>query len=104
MSVNLPESDAQRGQRRHADVSAAWSNLCEARYCCVLLAPTLLLSACVLRQATYCKHPTLCTLQVTVVLVSPRRPVSVGTVARALSSFEVEDMRIVAPREEYVTK
>ncbi|MEW5315543.1 MAG: hypothetical protein WDW38_006964 [Sanguina aurantia] len=41
--------------------------------------------------------------QVTVVLVSPRRPVSVGTVARALSSFEVEDMRIVAPREDYVT-
>lgn len=35
---------------------------------------------------------------VSVVLVSPKRPNSVGAVARAASSFECEDVRIVAPR------
>ena len=35
---------------------------------------------------------------VSVILVSPRHPVSVGTVARACSSFECENLRIVDPR------
>ena len=35
---------------------------------------------------------------VVVVLVSPRRPISVGTVARALSCFECSSLRIVSPR------
>eukprot|EP00200_Dunaliella_tertiolecta_P004582 CAMPEP_0202347334 /NCGR_PEP_ID=MMETSP1126-20121109/5738_1 /ASSEMBLY_ACC=CAM_ASM_000457 /TAXON_ID=3047 /ORGANISM="Dunaliella tertiolecta, Strain CCMP1320" /LENGTH=339 /DNA_ID=CAMNT_0048938865 /DNA_START=113 /DNA_END=1132 /DNA_ORIENTATION=- len=42
--------------------------------------------------------------QVTVVLVSPRRPVTAGTVARACSAFEVEDMRIVAPRCSHLSR
>ncbi|GFR49480.1 hypothetical protein Agub_g11419 [Astrephomene gubernaculifera] len=42
---------------------------------------------------------------VTVVLMSPRKPVSVGTVARACGSFECEDMRIVMPRQDsYITR
>jgi len=41
---------------------------------------------------------------VVVVLVSPRRPISVGTVARAASCFEVGSLRIVQPRGEYVTR
>lgn len=35
---------------------------------------------------------------VTVVLVSPKRPSSVGAVARACGSFECEDLRLVRPR------
>ena len=35
---------------------------------------------------------------VAVVLVSPKRPISVGTVARSCAAFECEDLRIVAPR------
>lgn len=34
---------------------------------------------------------------VTIILVSPKRPVSVGTVARACACFECEDLRIVQP-------
>ncbi|KAG2435328.1 hypothetical protein HXX76_007402 [Chlamydomonas incerta] len=42
---------------------------------------------------------------VTVVIMSPRKPVTVGTVARALGSFECEDLRIVMPRQEsYITR
>ncbi|GLI59771.1 hypothetical protein VaNZ11_001734 [Volvox africanus] len=42
---------------------------------------------------------------VTVVIISPRKPVSVGTVARACGSFECEDLRIVMPRQEsYITR
>eukprot|EP00798_Chlamydomonas_sp_ICE-L_P015018 gene15018-21090_t len=42
---------------------------------------------------------------ITVVLISPRRPSSVGTVSRALSCFEVEDLRIVQPRvDTYITR
>ncbi|KAG2446788.1 hypothetical protein HYH02_008348 [Chlamydomonas schloesseri] len=42
---------------------------------------------------------------VTVVIISPRKPVTVGTVARALGSFECEDLRIVMPRQEsYITR
>lgn len=41
---------------------------------------------------------------VTVVLVSPRRPVSVGTVARALSCFEGQALRIVAPRCDHLQR
>ena len=35
---------------------------------------------------------------VAVVLVGPKKPVSCGTIARACSCFEVEDLRIVQPR------
>lgn len=38
------------------------------------------------------------------VLVSPKRPVSVGTVARALSCFECEDLRLVAPRCDHLAR
>lgn len=41
---------------------------------------------------------------VCVVLVSPKRPVSVGTVARACSCFEVEDLRVVQPRCDHLTR
>ncbi|EFJ45312.1 hypothetical protein VOLCADRAFT_106038 [Volvox carteri f. nagariensis] len=42
---------------------------------------------------------------VTVVIISPRKPVTVGTVARACGSFECEDLRIVMPRQEsYITR
>ncbi|KAL6758974.1 hypothetical protein V8C86DRAFT_2585664, partial [Haematococcus lacustris] len=41
---------------------------------------------------------------VCVVLVSPRRPVSVGTVSRACSCFECEDIRIVQPRCDHITR
>lgn len=41
---------------------------------------------------------------VSIVLVSPRRPVSLGTVARSASCFEVSDLRVVKPRGEYVTR
>eukprot|EP00887_Chlorella_sp_A99_P002111 scaffold21.g2111.t1 len=42
--------------------------------------------------------------QVSVVLVSPKRPVSVGTVARALSCFECEDLRIAGPRCDHLAR
>lgn len=41
---------------------------------------------------------------VAVVLVSPKRPISVGTVARALSCFECEDLRLVAPRCDHLAR
>ncbi len=41
---------------------------------------------------------------VSVVLLSPRRPSSVGTVSRACSCFEVDDVRIVQPRCDYITR
>jgi TrmH family RNA methyltransferase len=41
---------------------------------------------------------------VVVVLVSPRRPVSVGTVARALSCFECAELRIVDPRCDHLQR
>ena len=41
---------------------------------------------------------------VVVVLVSPRRPVSLGTVSRAASCFEVSSIRVVQPRCNYVTR
>ncbi|KAL4452351.1 hypothetical protein ABPG75_008013 [Micractinium tetrahymenae] len=41
---------------------------------------------------------------VCVVLVSPKRPISVGTVARSLSCFECEDLRIVEPRCDHLAR
>ena len=41
---------------------------------------------------------------ITVVLVSPRRPSTVGAVSRACSCFEVDDVRIVQPRCNYITR
>ncbi|KAG2500207.1 hypothetical protein HYH03_001785 [Edaphochlamys debaryana] len=42
---------------------------------------------------------------VCVVIISPRKPVTVGTVARACGSFECEDLRIVMPRQQsYITR
>ncbi len=41
---------------------------------------------------------------VAVVLVAPKRPVSIGTVARSLSCFECPDLRIVQPRCELLTR
>ena len=41
---------------------------------------------------------------VCVVLVSPKRPISVGTVARSLSCFECEDLRIVDPQCDHLTR
>lgn len=41
---------------------------------------------------------------VCVVLVSPKRPISVGTVARSLSCFECEDLRIVQPRCDHLAR
>lgn len=38
------------------------------------------------------------------VLVAPRRPLTVGTVARSCSAFECQDLRIVQPRQEYLTR
>jgi tRNA C32,U32 (ribose-2'-O)-methylase TrmJ len=38
------------------------------------------------------------------VLVSPKMPVSVGTVARACSCFECEDVRIVSPRCDHLQR
>lgn len=35
---------------------------------------------------------------VTVVLVGPKKPISCGTIARSLSSFECDDLRVVQPR------
>lgn len=63
--------------------------------------------ACCCREATGReKHhlwqptldPPLVLSNVAVVLVSPKRPTSVGSVARAMSCFECDDLRIVAPR------
>ena len=41
---------------------------------------------------------------VSIVLVSPKRPISVGTVARSLAAFECEDLRIVAPRCDHLAR
>jgi tRNA C32,U32 (ribose-2'-O)-methylase TrmJ len=42
---------------------------------------------------------------VTLVLVSPKRPITLGTVARAASAFEAEAITIVEPRcEDYLTR
>lgn len=41
---------------------------------------------------------------VCVVLVSPKRPISVGTVARSLACFECEDLRIVEPRCDHLAR
>jgi hypothetical protein len=41
---------------------------------------------------------------VAVVLVNPKRPVSIGAVARACSCFEVEDLRIVDPRCDHLAR
>jgi tRNA C32,U32 (ribose-2'-O)-methylase TrmJ len=42
---------------------------------------------------------------VTLVLVSPKRPITLGTVARAASAFEAESITIVEPRcEDYLTR
>ena len=41
---------------------------------------------------------------VTVVLVSPKRPVSVGSVARAMSCFECVDLRVVQPRCDHLVR
>lgn len=41
---------------------------------------------------------------VVVVLVAPKLPVSIGTVARALSSFECPSLRLVQPRCERLTR
>lgn len=41
---------------------------------------------------------------VAVVLVSPKRPISVGTVARSLGSFECMDLRIVQPRCDHLAR
>jgi tRNA C32,U32 (ribose-2'-O)-methylase TrmJ len=38
------------------------------------------------------------------VLVSPKRPISVGTVARSLACFECEDLRIVEPRCDHLAR
>lgn len=35
---------------------------------------------------------------VTVILVGPKKPISCGTIARSLSSFECDDLRVVQPR------
>ena len=41
---------------------------------------------------------------VTVILVQPRKPISIGTAARALSSFECLDLRLVAPRCDHLAR
>jgi tRNA C32,U32 (ribose-2'-O)-methylase TrmJ len=41
---------------------------------------------------------------ISIILVSPRRPISVGNVARAAACFECEDMRIVQPRCGHLTR
>lgn len=38
------------------------------------------------------------------VLVAPRRPLTLGAVARSCSAFECQDLRIVQPRQEYLTR
>lgn len=42
--------------------------------------------------------------QVSIILVSPKRPATLGTVARSCSCFEAEDIRIVEPRTDYLTR
>lgn len=41
---------------------------------------------------------------VCVVLVGPKKPISCGTVARACSCFECEDVRVVTPRCDHNTR
>ena len=41
---------------------------------------------------------------ISVVLVSPKRPVSIGTAARALSCFECQDLRLVQPRCDHLAR
>ena len=41
---------------------------------------------------------------IVLVIVSPRRPVSLGTVSRAASCFEVSTVRVAQPRCNYVTR
>ncbi len=41
---------------------------------------------------------------VAVVLLNPKRPNSVGAVARAANSFECEDIRIVQPRCDHLAR
>jgi tRNA C32,U32 (ribose-2'-O)-methylase TrmJ len=42
--------------------------------------------------------------EVVVVLVGPKKPGSCGSVARSCSCFEVEQMRLVAPRCDHLSR
>ncbi|KAF6259006.1 Alpha/beta knot methyltransferase [Scenedesmus sp. NREL 46B-D3] len=49
-------------------------------------------------------HPPALLAGVCVVLVGPKKPISCGTVARACSCFECEDVRVVQPRCDHNTR